>query len=173
MCYGFGQPFDRNVLAAMAARVSPVWRASGIEPDPYAGIYRGRYLDPRPPGLPAPGTVPAAHGVQPIRPEIPGEPAAVLPPWAQQLGDRPVVYVSLGTAPLFNQPEKFTPLLAGLATQDVDVVVTVRDAALAVLMETSSERSAARQLAAEIAAMPSAALVAVQLQSICTAGSAA
>jgi UDP:flavonoid glycosyltransferase YjiC (YdhE family) len=35
------------------------------------------------------------------------------------------VYLSLGTAPLFNQPEKFAPLLAGLAELDLDVVVTV------------------------------------------------
>jgi UDP:flavonoid glycosyltransferase YjiC (YdhE family) len=33
--------------------------------------------------------------------------------------------VSLGTAPLFNQPEKFAPLLAGLADLDLDVIVTV------------------------------------------------
>jgi MGT family glycosyltransferase len=35
------------------------------------------------------------------------------------------VYVSLGTAPLFNQPDKFAPLLAGLSDLDLDVVVTV------------------------------------------------
>jgi MGT family glycosyltransferase len=59
------------------------------------------------------------------RPEIPGDPTAALPPWAATLGEHPVVYVSLGTAPLFNQPEKFAPLLAGLAELDLDVVVTV------------------------------------------------
>jgi MGT family glycosyltransferase len=59
-----------------------------------------------------------------IRPEIPGDPTATLPPWAATL-ERPVVYVSLGTAPLFNQAEKFAPLLTGLAELDIDVVVTV------------------------------------------------
>jgi UDP:flavonoid glycosyltransferase YjiC (YdhE family) len=35
------------------------------------------------------------------------------------------VYVALGTAPLFNQPEKFAPLLAGLAGEAAEIVVTV------------------------------------------------
>jgi UDP:flavonoid glycosyltransferase YjiC (YdhE family) len=126
-CYGFGQPFDPAVVTAMAARVRPLWEAAELEPDPYGGIYRGRYLDPRPPGLIDHDSAPAAHGTHPIRPEIPGQPGAGLPEWADTLGARPVVYVSLGTAPLFNQPEKFAPLLAGLGGLDADVVVTVGD----------------------------------------------
>ena len=77
--------------------------------------------------LRGPETIPAAHGTYPIRPEIPGDPAATLPAWADALGQHPVVYVSLGTAPLFNQPEKFAPLLAGLTGEAVEVVVTVGD----------------------------------------------
>lgn len=127
VCYGFGQPFDPDVVAAMAARARPLWERAGIEPDPYGGIYRGRYLDPRPPRLRVGETVPAASGTHPIRPEIPGDPGATLQAWAEQLGDRPVVYVSLGTAPLFNQPQKFAPLLAGLAGGEVEVVVTVSE----------------------------------------------
>ena len=119
-CYGFGQPFDPAVVAAMAARVRPLWEAAGLQGDGYGGIYRGRYLDPRPPGLRGPERVPAAQGTQPIRPEIPGAPAADLPAWADRLAGRPVVYVSLGTTPLFNQPEKFAPLLAGLPHEDVE-----------------------------------------------------
>ena len=125
VCYGFGQPFDPAVLAAMAERSRSLWEAAELQPDPYAGIYRGVYLDPRPPLLRGPETTPAADGTRPIRPEIPGDPAATLPAWADALGRRPVVYVSLGTAPLFNQPEKFTPLLAGLSGEAVEVVVTV------------------------------------------------
>jgi hypothetical protein len=127
VCYGFGQPFDPQVVAAMAARVRPLWEAAGVEPDPYGGIYRGRYLDPRPPRLRNGATVRAAAGTFPIRPAIPGDPEASLPAWAERLGDRPVVYVSLGTAPLFNQPERFAPLLAGLAGEDVEVIVTVSE----------------------------------------------
>jgi UDP:flavonoid glycosyltransferase YjiC (YdhE family) len=125
VCYGFGQPFDPVVVAAMATRSRPLWKAAELQPDDYGGIYRGVYLDPRPAKLRGPETVPAAQGIHPIRPEIPGDPATALPAWANELGQRPVVYVSLGTAPLFNQPEKFAPLLAGLAGDSVDVVVTV------------------------------------------------
>jgi UDP:flavonoid glycosyltransferase YjiC (YdhE family) len=127
VCYGFGQPFDAEVLAAMAKRARPLWEAAGLAPDPHGGIYRGRYLDPRPPRLRAEEAVPAEAGIQPIRPELPGEPDAPLPAWADQLGSRPVVYVSLGTVPLFNQPDKFAPLLAGLEGQDAESVVTVSE----------------------------------------------
>lgn len=127
VCYGFGQPFDSEVLAAMATRVRPLWDGSGRDPEPYGGIYRGHYLDPRPPGLHTGATVPAAAGAKAIRPEIPGRPDVPLPRWGAELGDRPTVYVSLGTAPLFNQPEKFAPLLAGLANEGLVVVVTVGD----------------------------------------------
>ncbi len=126
VCYGFGQPLDASVVAAMGGRARSLWEAVDLEPDPYGGIYRGPYLDPRPPRLRGESTVPTDQ-THPIRPEIPGDPAATLPPWADLLGGRPVVYVSLGTAPLFNRPEKFAPLLAGLAGEDLDVVVTVSE----------------------------------------------
>ena len=126
VCYGFGQPFDANVVNAIALRVSPLWEAAALAPDSYGGIYRGLYLDPCPPSLRGVDEeVPAAEGVQRIRPEVPGDLAAVLPEWARELGNRPVVYVSLGTAPQFNQPASFKPLLAGLADGEVEVVVTV------------------------------------------------
>jgi UDP:flavonoid glycosyltransferase YjiC (YdhE family) len=124
-CYGFGQPFDPQVVAAMAERIRPAWESANLQPDPFGGIYRGRYLDSRPPSLRAGEEVPATGGTLAIRPEIPGDPTATLPPWAATLGERPAVYVSLGTAPLFNQPDKFAPLLAGLAELDLDAVVTV------------------------------------------------
>lgn len=124
-CYGFGQPFDPQVVAAMAERIRPAWESANLQPDPYGGIYRGRYLDPRPPSLRAGDDMTAAGGTLTIRPEIPGDPTATLPPWAATLGERPAVYVSFGTAPLFNQPGKFASLLAGLAELDLEVVVTV------------------------------------------------
>ena len=126
VCYGFGQPLDPTLVAAMAARVRPLWEAAGLEPEPHGGIYRGRYLDPRPPGLGG-GAVEAALGSGPIRPEVPGEENSALPDWAATLGARPVVYLSLGTVPLFNQPEKFAPLLAGLGGKELDVILTVGD----------------------------------------------
>jgi UDP:flavonoid glycosyltransferase YjiC (YdhE family) len=114
------------VVEAIAARVSPAWKAAALTPDSHGGIYRGLYLDLCPPSLAREDEqVPAADGVQPIRPEIPGDPAAALPEWARGLGERPVVYLSLGAAPQFNQPASFAPLLAGLTDAGVEVVVTV------------------------------------------------
>jgi UDP:flavonoid glycosyltransferase YjiC (YdhE family) len=124
-CYGFGQPLDPHVVAAMAERIMPAWESAELRPHPDGGIYRGCYLDPRPPSLRIGRNVRACAGTFAIRPEIPGDPAATLPPWADALGQRPAVYVSLGTAPLFNQPEKFAPLLAGLADMDIEIVMTV------------------------------------------------
>ncbi|MGH8917223.1 MAG: glycosyltransferase, partial [Actinomycetes bacterium] len=122
--YGFGQLLDDRLVAALAERVAPTWRSAGLTPPSDAGIYRDRYLDPCPPSLQA--RRPSRDAVTlPIRPEIPGDPAAALPEWAASLGERPVVYLSLGTVPFFNQPEKFVLLLAELGTTDVDVVVTV------------------------------------------------
>ena len=122
--YGFGQLLEPQLIAALADRVAPLWRAAGLEPDPYAGVYRGRYLDPCPPSLHL-GRGPAAAIAESIRPEVPGDVDAALPEWAGSLGGRRVVYVSLGTVPFFNQPDKFVTLLAELAPEDIELVVTV------------------------------------------------
>ena len=124
--YGFAQPLDPSMLAALAERVAPLWQSAGLNPDPYAGIYRDRYLDPCPASLQGERGL-AAAVAEPIRPEIPGDPGASLPDWAAALGGRPVVYLSLGTVPLFNQPDKFETLLADLAHKDLDLVVTVSE----------------------------------------------
>jgi UDP:flavonoid glycosyltransferase YjiC (YdhE family) len=122
--YGFAQPLERPVVAAMAGRVAPLWTAAGLDPDPHAGLYRCRYLDPAPFGLRS-DRGPAERIAEPIRPEIPGDPAASLPDRTSALGERPVVYVSLGTVPLFNQPPAFQALLDGLAREDLELIVTV------------------------------------------------
>ncbi|HEX6022021.1 MAG TPA: glycosyltransferase [Solirubrobacter sp.] len=125
-CYGFMQPLAPDVLGGIAQRVAPLWHDAGLTPDPRAGIYRRQYLDPCPPSLHS-GTHPAERLVQPIRPEPPGDPLATLPPWAGRLGRRPVLYVSLGTVPFFNQPARFRALLSDLLEQDVELVVTVSE----------------------------------------------
>jgi UDP:flavonoid glycosyltransferase YjiC (YdhE family) len=125
VCYGFGQPFDPVIVAAMAERVRPLWEQSGVEADQFGGIYRDLYLDATPAALSGGDAVPALGGTRAIRPEVPGDPSSPLPAWADELADRPVVYVSLGTVPLFNQPDRFRPLLEALGGQDVEVVMTV------------------------------------------------
>src|SRR5450631_3131272 len=106
--YGFGRPMDSNHVQAFATRVAPLWEQNGLDPDPCAGLYRCRYLDPS----------------RPVRPELPGDASATLPGWVSQAG-RPLVYLSLGTVPFFNQPDKFRLLLADLAEEDIEIAVTV------------------------------------------------
>jgi len=127
LCYGFGQPLDDEVVAGISARVRPLWQAVGLDPEPSAGIYRGSYLDPSPPRLRRAPSVQPADRTFEIRPEIPGDPSAPLPEWSSGLGKRPAVYISLGTAPMFNQPQMFAPLLEGLATEQLDLIVTVSE----------------------------------------------
>ena len=122
--YGFGQVLEPQLVNALAERVAPLWRDAGLEPDPYAGLFRCRYLDPSPPSMQG-HRGPATGVAEPIRPEVPGDPAAPLPEWVGTLGDRPVVYLSLGTVPFFNQPEQFLTLLAELAHADIELVVTI------------------------------------------------
>jgi UDP:flavonoid glycosyltransferase YjiC (YdhE family) len=121
--YGFGRPMDDHHVTAFAARVAPLWEQQGLDPDPCAGLYRYRYLDPSPPILHGEPT--AADPVsRPLRPELPGDPSAALPDWVSRV-QQPLVYLSLGTVPFFNQPDRFQLLLADLAGEDIDIAVTV------------------------------------------------
>ncbi|GAB2544894.1 glycosyltransferase [Nocardia heshunensis] len=122
--YGTGLMLEPELVAAMAEWVAPVWHSAGLEPDEHAGLYRHGYLDPVPSSL-QPDLGVAAAITQPIRPAVSGQATDELPESIRRLGDRPVVYFSLGTVPIFNQPGAFGPLLAGLADSGADVVVTV------------------------------------------------
>ncbi|GAB0108658.1 DUF1205 domain-containing protein [Nocardia sp. JMUB6875] len=122
--YGTGLLLEPELVAAMAEWVAPLWDSAGLTPDEHAGLYRGGYLDPVPRSLQS-DLGPAAEIARPIRPAVPGGVDDELPDWAPRLGNRPTVYVSLGTVPIFNQPSAFGPLLEGLAGSEVDVVVTV------------------------------------------------
>jgi UDP:flavonoid glycosyltransferase YjiC (YdhE family) len=121
--YGFGRPMDNHHVNAFATRVAPLWEQNGLDPDPCAGLYRCRYLDPSPPMLQGEPT--GADPVRrPLRAELPGDSASPLPGWASA-NQRPLVYLSLGTVPFFNQPDKFRLLLADLSKEDIEVAVTV------------------------------------------------
>jgi UDP:flavonoid glycosyltransferase YjiC (YdhE family) len=122
--YGFGQVLPADMARASAERVAPLWEAAGLVADPHAGAYLDGYLDPCPPSMRL-GDPPPARVVQLIRPEIAGNSSDPLPPDIAALDSRPVLYVSLGTVPLFNQPATFHVLLDVVAAEDLDVVVTV------------------------------------------------
>lgn len=122
--YGFGQVLPAEMVTASAARVAPLWEAAGLAADPHAGMYLDCYLDPCPPSLRL-GAAAPARLVQPIRPEIAGSSTEALPAGIAGLGRRPVLYVSLGTVPLFNQLATFDMLLEAVTEEDLDVVVTI------------------------------------------------
>ena len=124
MTYGFGQLLDDAMVRALADRVAPLWEAAGLSPDAHAGIYRDCFLDPCPPSMRLGGTAPA-RVVQLIQPEIPEAGSDALPAEIAALGDRPVLYVTLGTVPLFNQLATFEVLLDAVAGEDIDVVATI------------------------------------------------
>jgi hypothetical protein len=128
VCYGFMHPLEQPVVSGLADAVEPLWREAGLTPEPHAGLYRARYLDPCPPTLrTGRGVVEAV--ARSIRPEIPadGVAQASLPSWSQTLGGRPVLYVSLGTVPFFNQPARFQTLLEELVHDDLELIVTVSE----------------------------------------------
>ncbi len=123
--YGFGQLLAGEMVRALADRVSPLWEAAGVAADEHAGIYRDCFLDPCPPGMRL-GPVAPARVVQAIRPEIPGATSDALPATMASLGDRPLLYVTLGTVPIFNQLATFEVLLDAVAQDgDIDVVATI------------------------------------------------
>ncbi|MGW4242985.1 glycosyltransferase [Nocardia sp. NPDC004722] len=122
--YGTGLMLEPELVAAMAEWVAPLWHSAGLDADEHAGLYRHGYLDPVPASL-QPDLGVAQAITRPIRPAVSGRATDELPESLRRLGSRPVVYVSLGTVPIFNQPAAFGPLLTGLADADVDVVVTV------------------------------------------------
>jgi UDP:flavonoid glycosyltransferase YjiC (YdhE family) len=126
VCYGFMHPLEPVVVQGMADRMGPAWEDAGLEADPHAGLYRCRYLDPCPRSLRADRGV-AENVARPIRPEIPGGEQASLPAWIDELGDRPTLYVTLGTVPFFNQPARFQQLLHELVKEELELIVTISE----------------------------------------------
>lgn len=122
--YGTGLLLEEELITAMSEWVAPLWHSAGQTPDTHAGLYRHGYIDPVPASL-QPDLGPAAEVSHPIRPAVPGHRTDSLPAWAAHLRNRPIVYVSLGTVPIFNHPNAFAPLLEGLADTDTDVIVTL------------------------------------------------
>ena len=102
---------ERSAQAAGEV-AAPQWTAAGLEPDPYAGSYRGLYVDLYPPSLRG---EPMDHvpNVQAHRPAEAAAPA-----------DGELVYVTFGT--LFNQvDDDFRATVLGAAAVAEEVLVTV------------------------------------------------
>jgi UDP:flavonoid glycosyltransferase YjiC (YdhE family) len=113
--HSFGAMIPLSALEAAREHLEPLWRGEGLEPDPYAGAFRGLFVDLAPPSFA--WEQPRGEVVR-LRP-IPDS-AEAPPPWLDAL-EQPLVYVTMGT--VYNQPELFRPLLDGL--DGVAAVVTV------------------------------------------------
>ena len=120
---GFGAFLPSRVLEHGVATAEPHWRARGLEPPPFAGLFRHLYVDPFPPSL----QPPAAPSIerQPARltpPVASGREAA--PAWLTGLPRQPTVYVSFGT--VWNRRlDLFRAVLDAVAGIAVNVVMTL------------------------------------------------
>ncbi len=112
----FGAMIPLPALERAADEIAPLWQAHGLEPDPYAGAFRGLYVDILPPSLSRERPPAETVAMRPVAPE-PGEP----PPGLDALAP-PLVYVTLGT--VFNDPEALRALVAAL-DGDVSALLTV------------------------------------------------
>jgi UDP:flavonoid glycosyltransferase YjiC (YdhE family) len=115
--HAFGSMLPLATLRRAGQAVAPLWAGSGLEPDPYAGAFRGLYVDVVPPTFN--DELPLCPSIR-LRPALDG--AAAPPAWLEDLR-RPLVYATMGT--VFNTPATFGPLLEALGAVDVGALVTV------------------------------------------------
>jgi UDP:flavonoid glycosyltransferase YjiC (YdhE family) len=106
-------PHDVSELADDA--VSPMWRSFDRSTAGYGGLYRGITIEVSPPSLER-QTVPAGESLA-MRP-------VSVPAREVVRADPPCVYLTLGTF-FGGNTEVFRTALAGLAAEDIEVVVTV------------------------------------------------
>lgn len=112
--HSFGVMRPLAVSSRAAEITAPLWREHGLDPDPYAGEFRGLYVDVSPPSL---------AEAQPLGPSVrlrPAEPA-VSPPPPPAGAAAPFVYVTMGT--IWNEPELFRVLLE--VVDGLPAVVTI------------------------------------------------
>lgn len=120
--HSFGRLVPLGCFELAATATEPLWRAAGVEPEPYGGVFRGVYVDICPPSL-ASERPPETARVEPLRPTGRSHDGEAPPAWLLALPERPLVYVTLGT--VFNELSLFRVLLDALGELDCNVVATV------------------------------------------------
>ena len=120
--HSFGPLLQPDVAVLAGAAAAPFWRQRGLDPHRLAGLYQHLYLDICPPSMQI-AAINDLEAVQPLgRADITSAPGDLA--WIDELSDRPIVYVTLGT--IYNRDASiFQTILAGLVDHDVSVVVTV------------------------------------------------
>ena len=119
LTHSYGGAVPAAFVAEAGRRLAGLWQEHGLTQPPYAGCFQAPYLDICPPSV---QTVPMSHiPVQrPLRPISWSGPAGTFEPANDGL---PLAYVTLGTVP--NNPAVLRDALTGLASLDVQVLVTV------------------------------------------------
>lgn len=133
-----------GALEAVREYVDPLWRGEGLEPDPFAGAFRGLFVDLAPPSFA--WEQPRGKAVR-LRP-VP-DTAEAPPAWLDEL-EPPLIYVTMGT--VYDQPELFRPLLDGLEGHGTALVTVGRNVEPDELGQPAFAE-AARAIAAEIEEM--------------------
>jgi UDP:flavonoid glycosyltransferase YjiC (YdhE family) len=121
--HAFGALLPEERVRRAGDEVAPLWRAEGLEPRPYGGVYDHLYLDIYPPSLQASGGnhLGARQLVRPV-----AFAGATDEGVRSDITDRtgsPLVYLTFGT--FFNDNDAFKAALAGIRDVGVGLVVTV------------------------------------------------
>jgi UDP:flavonoid glycosyltransferase YjiC (YdhE family) len=111
--HSFGRMVSWSAIEAAAVTVEPMWERAGVDLEPYAGMFRGAFVDLCPPSL-DPERPPDGTTVFPRRPVD----ATV----TDHADERPLIYVTLGT--VVTNTRTLDVLLAALAELDADVLLT-------------------------------------------------
>ena len=119
LTHSFGGAVPAAFVAEASKRLSGLWQEHGLRQPPFTGCYQAPHLDICPPSV---QTVLLLHipVVQPLRPISWSGPASTCEPTDDP---RPLVYVTLGT--VASNPAVLRDALAGVASLDVQVLVTV------------------------------------------------
>jgi UDP:flavonoid glycosyltransferase YjiC (YdhE family) len=110
--HSFGRMVPWAAIDGAAVIAARMWEQAGVAPEPFAGMFRGPYIDVCPPTL-ATDRPPAATPLLPLR-ALAAQPA--------QTTERPLIYVTLGT--IITDLSVYQLVLAALAGRDADVLVT-------------------------------------------------
>jgi UDP:flavonoid glycosyltransferase YjiC (YdhE family) len=113
--HAFGRPIPEDALRRAAEEMAPLWRSAGLEPDEFAGVYLGSYVEVCPPSFRAdlPHGPSRTHDVRPAEASTRDDSGR----------DRPLVYATLGTS--FNELPTFRLLLEAFELVDCDAILTI------------------------------------------------
>jgi UDP:flavonoid glycosyltransferase YjiC (YdhE family) len=117
---GYGPLLEPDVAEAAGVAAEPFWRARGLSPPRWAGLYRDLYVDPCPPSLQIP-QIDELPAVQEMGQAAPGSQGPL--EWLDAIKE-PLVYVTFGT--IFNRDQKLIRrVLEALETLPIQIVATV------------------------------------------------